>query len=116
MGFDEFRGNQTLVKALQGMLLRDRMPHATLFCGPAGLGKYTLAQMLAKAIHCQNPAAQTAGDFCGQCANCRNIALADDRRKATSDAEQEREKLTKRPREIPLLIQHHPDVLMLPPN
>ena len=31
-------------------------------------------------------------------------------------AEQEREKLTKRPREVPLLVQNHPDVLLLPPN
>ena len=116
MGFDQFRGNQTIVKALRGMLVSDRMPHAMLLCGPEGLGKYTLAQMVAKAIHCQNEAARAAGDFCGECANCRKIALADDRRKATAEAEQEREKLTKRPREIPLLIQHHPDVLMLPPN
>src|ERR1051325_5000579 len=105
-----------MVQALRGMLSRDRTPHALLFCGPAGIGKYTLAQMLAKAVHCQDAAALQAGDFCGKCANCKLIALADDRRSATEQAEQEREKLTKRPREIPLLVQHHPDVLMLPPN
>ena len=116
MGFDEFLGNQAIVAALRGMLARDRMPHALLLSGPEGLGKYTLAQMLAKAVHCQDETAFANADFCGVCANCRMIALADDRRKATEEAEQEREKITKRPREVPLLIQRHPDVLMLPPN
>ena len=94
MGFEQFLGNRAVVEALQGMLARDRMPHALLFCGPAGMGKYTLAQMLAKAIHCTG----RAGDFCGQCPNCTTIALADNRWKAVEEAEQEREKLTKRPR------------------
>jgi DNA polymerase-3 subunit delta' len=116
MSFKQFIGNRARVEALQGMLLRDRMAHAILFCGAAGVGKYTLAQMLAKAIHCQDEASLQSGDFCGQCANCKTIALADDRAKAVAEAEAEREKLTKRPREIPLLIQHHPDVLMLAPN
>ena len=112
MGFDQFWGNQAVVEALRGMLARDRLPHAVLFSGPAGIGKYTLAQMLAKAIHCH----ERDGDFCGRCADCRTIALADDRWKAVAQAEQEREKLTKRPREMPLLIQHHADVLLLAPN
>ena len=119
-GFGQFQGNPAVVEALRGMLLRDRMPHALLFCGPAGVGKYTLAQMLAKAIHChgfgQGLGDEAAGDFCGHCADCTTISLADDRWKAVEQAEQEREKLTKRPRELPLLIQHHPDVLVLPPN
>ncbi|MBI2819239.1 MAG: AAA family ATPase [Acidobacteria bacterium] len=111
-GFKQFRGNQAVVEAIRGMLAQNRMPHALLFCGPAGVGKYTLAQMVAKAIHCQ----ELDGDFCGRCKNCNTIALADDRWKAVEQAEQEREKLTKRPRELPLLIQHHPDVLLLSPN
>jgi len=112
MGWDHFFGNRAVVEALRGMLSRERVPHTLLICGPAGVGKYTLAQMLAKTIHCQ----ELTGDFCGQCQSCKMIALADDRWKAVEEAEAEREKLTKRPREMPLLIQHHPDVLMLPPN
>jgi len=112
MGFDDFFGNGAILDALRRMLARDRLPHALLFAGPAGVGKYTLAQMLAKAIHCR----ERVQDFCGNCPSCKMIALADDRWKAVEEAEQEREKLTKRPRELPLIIQHHPDVVMLAPN
>jgi len=112
MRFDGFFGNRPVVEMLQGMMARDRLPHALLFCGPVGVGKYTLAQMLAKAIHCL----EKQNDFCGRCRSCRTIALADDRRAAVEEAEEERERLTKRPREIPLVIQHHPDVVLLAPN
>ena len=94
------------------MLARDRLPHALLFSGPAGMGKYTAAQMLAKAIHCL----QRQDDFCGECSSCRNIAQADDRWAAVDQAEADREKLTKRPREMALVIQNHPDVVLLAPN
>ena len=112
MGFEDFLGNRPVVELLQSMMARDRLPHALLLCGPAGVGKYTLAQMLAKALHCL----EKVNDFCGRCRNCRAIALADDRRAAVEQAEEERERLTKRPREIPLVIQSHPDVVLLAPN
>ena len=112
MGLENFVGNTNTVELLRGMLARNRLPHALLLSGPAGIGKYTLAQMLAKSLHCL----ERENDFCGECRNCRLIAMADDRRAAVEEAEQEREKLTRRPREIPLLIQHHPDVLLLAPN
>lgn len=112
MGLEDFWGNRAVVDALRGMMERDRLPHALVFSGPPGVGKYTLAQMLTKAIHCQ----ERAHDFCGRCGSCRTIALADDRWKAVEEAEQEREKLTRRPREIPLIIQHHLDVVVLAPN
>ena len=112
MGFEQFVGNRPAVELLQGMMGRDRLPHALLFCGPAGIGKYTLAQMLAKALHCL----ERENDFCGQCRNCNAIALADDRWAAVEQAEEEREHATKRPREIPLVVQNHPDVILLAPN
>jgi DNA polymerase-3 subunit delta' len=116
VGFKGFWGNCAVVEAVRGMLQRDRLPHALLFSGPAGVGKYTLTQMVAKAIHCHGIGVAAPGNFCGECTDCKTIALADDRWEAVKAAEQEREKLTKRPRELPLLIQHHPDVLMLAPN
>jgi DNA polymerase-3 subunit delta' len=112
LGFDDFCGNGPVLEALRRMLARDRLPHALLFSGPVGIGKYTAAQMLAKAIHCL----QRQNDFCGECLSCRNIAQADDRRAAVEQAEADREKLTKRPREMALVIQHHPDVVLLAPN
>lgn len=112
MGFEDFCGNQGSLELIQGMLAKDRLPHTLIFSGPVGVGKYSLAQMLTKALHCQ----ERERDFCGRCRSCRSIALADDRQAAVEQAEDEREKLSRRPREIPLLIQYHPDVLLLPPN
>ena len=112
MGFEDFCGNRNAVEQVQSLLRSGRLPHALIFAGSRGVGRYTLAQMLAKTLHCL----EREQDFCGQCRNCRTIARADDRHQALEEAEQEREKLSRRPREIPLVIQHHPDVVVLLPN
>ncbi|MBI2818080.1 MAG: DNA polymerase III subunit [Acidobacteria bacterium] len=116
MGFESFIGNSNTVELLRSMMTKQRLPHAILLSGPAGIGKYTLAQMLTKAIFCVNDQKHNAAEFCGECRNCRLIALADDRHAAVERAEEEREKLSRRPREIPLRIQHHADLCLLPPN
>src|SRR5262245_62120841 len=46
---------------------RGRLPHALLFCGPQGIGKLALAEALAGALLCENPASSGA---CGKCASC----------------------------------------------
>lgn len=48
--------------------LRDRLPHAILFHGPAGIGKTVFAQHFAQALLCEKPDA--AGHACGQCGSC----------------------------------------------
>ena len=53
MGFSEFLGNERIVAALRGALRSERVPHALLFSGPRGLGKYTLARMFAQAANCE---------------------------------------------------------------
>jgi DNA polymerase-3 subunit delta' len=117
MGFSVYRGNDSLVAALRGMVARDRLPHSLIFGGPEGVGKYTLALMLASAVHCTGRAAgDDLFDFCGECANCRALGNVADRRAAVAKAEADREAVSKRPREIPLVIQPHPDVTILPPN
>src|ERR1039458_5354099 len=116
MGFEDFIGNPGAVELLRGMMARDRLPHALLLSGPTGVGKYTVAQMISKSLQCLDQEKVRANDFCGLCRSCRALALSDDRRAAVEGAEQEREKLTRRSREIPLVIQHHPDVSLLPPN
>ena len=74
MGFDEFLGNERIVRALRGMLQRERVPSALLFTGPRGIGKYTLARMFAQAANCQ----RLRDDFCGECDSCLRMApLAD---------------------------------------
>ncbi len=67
MGFDSFIGNPQAVATVREMLVGRRVPGALLFAGPEGVGKKTLALMLAKALVCERGGA----DFCDQCARCR---------------------------------------------
>ena len=66
MGFSEFLGNSKALAGVRGMLAGDRVPGALLFAGPEGVGKKTLALMLAKALNCE----RLKDDFCGKCARC----------------------------------------------
>src|SRR5258705_8637671 len=71
MAFSEFRGNPQIVTALRGALRTGRVPHALLFTGPQGLGKYTLARLFAQAANCE----RLNDDACGDCHTCQRIAL-----------------------------------------
>ena len=66
MGFDSFLGNSQAVAAIREMLTGGRVPGALLFTGPDGVGKKTLALMMAKAMVCEHG----PENFCDQCANC----------------------------------------------
>jgi len=70
MGFDSFLGNARAVQAVRDMLGRGRVPGSMLFTGPEGVGKKTLAVMLAKALNCERRGTR-GDDFCGECGNCR---------------------------------------------
>jgi DNA polymerase III subunit delta' len=78
MGFDSFLGNPKAVSAVRDMLAAGRVPHALLFAGPDGVGKKTVAIMLAKALNCE----RLRADFCGECTPCRK---ADEMLAATRD-------------------------------
>jgi DNA polymerase-3 subunit delta' len=114
MGFSEFLGNDKIVSALRNALRNDRLPHGLLFTGPRGVGKFTLARLLAQAANCE----RLPDDSCGECAPCRQIAqLADlqhlierglaERGESADAATVER---------IPLILQTHPDVWALVPD
>jgi DNA polymerase III subunit delta' len=70
VGFDSFLGNAKAVQAVRDMLGRERVPGSMLFTGPEGIGKKTLALMLAKALNCERRGPQ-GDDFCGECGRCR---------------------------------------------
>ncbi len=56
---------------LQHALEQDRVAHAYLFAGPRGVGKTTLARILARAVNCTDRRAN--GEPCNACASCRAI-------------------------------------------
>lgn len=117
MSFSYFHGNPATIDLVRGMLARDRFPHAVIISGPEGSGKYTLAQMIAKAMNCQSPPLTGEPDFCGVCENCREIAEADDFQARFAEAVETREGLRETDKkETRIFVQTHPDVLIIPPD
>ncbi len=93
-------------------------PQALILAGPKGAGKYTLALMLAQAVNCLEPTL-TDGlpDFCGRCANCVRIGEAANLEDRVGEAVAARDEMRDADkRETRILIQTHPDVLIVPPD
>lgn len=118
MSFTDFHGNQENVSRIREMIARDRFPHALIIAGPEGAGKYTLAQMIAKALNClEQPRSSGLADFCGRCSNCTRIAEADDLDARFTEAVEAREGMREADkREARILIQTHPEVIIVPPD
>ncbi|MCK5465970.1 DNA polymerase III subunit gamma/tau [Candidatus Parcubacteria bacterium] len=68
--FSEVVGQEHIVKTLQNAVKREKIAHAYLFSGPRGIGKTTIARILAKVVNCKNP---KSGEPCNECENCLNI-------------------------------------------
>ena len=118
MGFQEFLGNAATVTRLRESIGAERFPHSLILAGPRGAGKYTLALMLAKTVNCLHPT-KTDGlpDFCGICSNCTRIGAAANLEERVAEAVAAREDLRDTDkRETRILIQTHPDVLIVPPD
>jgi DNA polymerase-3 subunit gamma/tau len=68
--FAEMVGQTHVLRALINALDADRLHHAFLFTGTRGVGKTTIARILAKSLNCEQGVSSTP---CGECAACREI-------------------------------------------
>lgn len=69
--FDDVVGQDHISQQLRNAVTSGRVGHAFLFRGPRGVGKTSMARILARALNCESgPAAEP----CGTCSHCRSIA------------------------------------------
>ena len=68
--FKQLVGQESVVQALENGLDNDRVHHAFLFTGTRGVGKTTIARILAKCLNCETGVTSTP---CGVCSSCVDI-------------------------------------------
>ncbi len=68
--FEEVIGQEHITQTLRNALLSNRLAHAYLFSGARGVGKTSVARILAKALNCENT---HEGNPCNQCSSCIEI-------------------------------------------
>jgi DNA polymerase-3 subunit gamma/tau len=70
-GFDDVCGQAHVTTPLRNAIRSQRVPHAILLTGPRGVGKTTLARILARCLNCEKGPTDTP---CGECVSCREIS------------------------------------------
>ena len=71
--FNEIAGQEFVLRAIKNSLRENKLSHAYLFTGPRGVGKTTIARLIAKGVNCLN-SKDVTDNPCGECENCREIS------------------------------------------
>ena len=69
--FEDFVGQEAVIRTLRSQIMSGRIAHAYLFCGTRGTGKTSTAKVFARAVNCEHP---ENGDPCGRCAACEALS------------------------------------------
>ena len=69
--FEDFVGQEAVIRTLRSQIMSGRIAHAYLFCGTRGTGKTSTAKVFARAVNCEHP---ENGDPCGLCAACEALS------------------------------------------
>ncbi|UCE86766.1 MAG: DNA polymerase III subunit gamma/tau, partial [Deltaproteobacteria bacterium] len=69
--FDAIAGQEHVTTPLRNAIRSNRVPHAILLTGPRGVGKTTIARLLARCLNCEKGPTDTP---CGECSPCREIS------------------------------------------
>ncbi len=70
--FDQIAGQEVVTRAIKNSLRENKLSHAYLFTGPRGVGKTTIARLIAKGVNCLKNG--ITDNPCGECENCREIS------------------------------------------